>query len=79
MIITLGALQMKLTAAEALSAVTVNAACAVNRGGKLGQILPGRQADMVVWQMEDYRELPYHYGINLAGTVVKRGKVVAKN
>lgn len=77
MIITLGALQMKLTAAEALSAVTVNAACAVNRGGKLGQILPGRLADMVVWQMEDYRELPYHYGINLAGTVVKRGKVVA--
>ena len=75
-IITLGALQMKLTAAEALSAVTVNAACAVRRGGILGQLLPGRQADLVLWQMADYRELPYHYGINLAGTVVKRGKVV---
>lgn len=79
MIITLGALQMKLTAAEALSAVTVNAACAVNRGGRLGQLLPGRQADLVLWQMADYRELPYHYGINLADTVVKRGKVVATN
>jgi len=79
MIITLGALQMKLTAAEALAAVTVNAACAVNRGGQLGQVLPGRQADLVLWQMADYRELPYHYGINLAGTVVKQGKVVAEN
>jgi imidazolonepropionase len=79
MIITLGALQMKLTAAEALSAVTVNAACAVRRGGRLGQLLPGRQADLVIWQMADYRELPYHYGINPAGEVVKKGKVVVTN
>ena len=76
LIISLAALQMKLTAAESISAVTVNAAKAINRADTHGQLLPGKQADMVIWDMADYRELPYHYGVNLANTVVKRGKVV---
>lgn len=78
-IISLAALQMKLTAAESISAVTVNAAHAINRSATHGQLLPGKQADMVMWDMADYRELPYHYGVNLATTVVKRGKVVVNN
>ncbi len=76
LIISLAALQMKLTAAEALTAVTVNAACAINRGDLIGQFAPGRLADITVWQMEDYRELPYHYGVNLVDRVFKRGKQV---
>lgn len=76
MIISLAAVQMKLTAAEALSAATVNAAVAIDRGGKLGQLVTGRQADLVIWDMADYRELPYHYGVNLVAKVVKRGKTV---
>lgn len=76
MIVTLGVLQMQMTAAEALSAVTVNAAAAIDRTGKVGQLMPGMQADAVIWDMADYRELPYHYGVNLATRVIKRGKLV---
>jgi imidazolonepropionase len=76
LMITLAALQYKMTAAESLSAVTVNAACAIDRAGQIGQLTAGLPADMVVWDMGDYRELPYHYGVNLVKTVIKRGKVV---
>ncbi len=78
MIISLAAVQMKLTAAEAFSAATVNAAAAIDRGKQIGQLVAGRLADMVVWDMADYRELPYHYGVNLVSKVVKRGKTVVK-
>jgi imidazolonepropionase len=75
MMMSLAAVHMKLTAAEALSAVTVNAAYAIGNPGNIGVIEPGKQADLVVWEMDDYREFPYHYGVNLAQTVIKRGKV----
>ncbi len=76
MIITLAVLHMKMTAAEALAAVTVNAATAIDRTGRIGQLVPGMQADLVLWDMVDYRELPYHYGVNLVTRVVKKGKLV---
>lgn len=75
-IITLAALHLGMSAAEAISAVTVNAACAVGRAGMLGMLKPGLQADIVLWNINDYRELPYHYGVNLAEKVIKRGKIV---
>ena len=56
--------------------VTVNAACAVERAETIGRLSPGLQADAVVWDMQDYRELPYHYGVNLVKGVIKKGKVV---
>ena len=76
LIVSLAALQMKMTAAEAISAVTVNAAVAINRAGRIGQLKEGLQADAVIWDMTDYRELPYHCGVNLVERVIKRGKVV---
>lgn len=76
MIMTLAGLNYKLTAAESISAVTVNAACAVDRGGKIGMLKPGLVADIVVWKINDYRELPYHYGVNSVHKVIKRGKIV---
>lgn len=75
-IITLAALHLGMSAAEAISAVTVNAACAVGRAGMLSMLKPGLQADIVLWNINDYRELPYHYGVNLAEKVIKRGKIV---
>jgi imidazolonepropionase len=75
-IITLAALRLKMTAAEALSAVTVNAACAIGQGERLGRLEAGLPADIAIWDMRDYRELPYHYGVNLVETVIKNGKVV---
>jgi imidazolonepropionase len=76
MMITLAALHYKMTAAEAISAVTVNAACAVDRANRLGQLRVSRPADIIIWNMLDYRELPYHYGVNLVNKVIKKGKVV---
>ena len=75
---SLAVLQLKMTTAEALCAVTVNAAAAVDRAGKIGRLVPGLLADLVVWDMADYRELPYHYGVNLVSKVIKRGKVAVE-
>ncbi len=78
MIISLAAINYKMTAAEAISAVTVNAACALDRGEAIGRLEENFPADLVIWNMSDYRELPYHYGVNLVNKVVKRGKVVVE-
>ena len=75
-IVSLAVRQMKITTAEAISAITVNAAAALDRAGRIGRLVPGLLADIVIWDMADYRELPYHFGVNLASTVIKRGKVV---
>lgn len=76
MVMSLAAIHMKLTAAETISAVTVNAAVSINREKTIGQIVSGKQADIVLWDMADYRELPYHYGVNLVTKVIKKGKLV---
>ena len=78
MIISLAALKLKMTAAESLSAVTVNAACAIGRGNDLGRLDTGLPADITIWEMNDYRELPYHYGVNLVDKVIKNGKMVVE-
>jgi imidazolonepropionase len=75
-IVSLAVRQMKMTTAEAISAITINAAAALDRAGRIGRLAPGLLADIVIWDMADYREMPYHYGVNLASNVIKRGKVV---
>ncbi len=76
---TLASLQMRLTAAETLTAITVNAACAIGRQHRIGRLEPGMQADMVIWDMQDYREMPYHYAVNLVSQVIKKGNPVSLN
>ncbi len=74
---TLACLYLELTPAEALTASTLNAACAIDRGDTLGTLEPGKQADLVIWNCRNHRGIAYHYGVNLARTIIKRGKVVA--
>jgi imidazolonepropionase len=74
----LAAQHYRFTAAECWTAMTRNAACALGRGDRLGVLRPGYQADMVVWDMEDPRELPFHFGVNLAHTVIKEGRVAVQ-
>lgn len=66
----------KMTPSEVLVAATHNAACATGVGGERGALCVGLKADMVIWDAEDHRELPYHYGVNLAKIVIKSGQVV---
>ncbi len=67
----------KMTPAEALVASTWNAAWAIRRGGTIGALAPGMQCDLVAWDASDYREIAYHYGVNLADRVIKSGKQVS--
>ena len=76
MTMTIACLQLKMTAAEALAASTINASYAIDRGNQVGTIEPNKIADLVVWEVKDYREIPYHYGVNLVETVIKDGKIV---
>ena len=76
---TMAYLKYRMTSEEILSAVTINAACAVNRGGSSGTIEPGKKADMVIWNAEDMEMLCYRMGSNLAGTVIKNGAIVKNN
>lgn len=76
---TMAYLKYRMTPEEILSAVTVNAACAVNRAQSIGTIEPGKQADMVIWNAEDMEMLCYRMGSNLAGTVIKNGAIVKNN
>lgn len=75
-ILALASMMLRMTPEEALVAATVNSACAIGACDVLGSLTPGRQCDLVVWEVDDYRAIPYHYGVNLVDTVVKRGEVV---
>lgn len=76
---TMAYLKYRMTPEEILSAVTINAACAVGRAQSSGTIEPGKQADMVIWNAEDMEMLCYRMGSNLAGTVIKNGAIVKNN
>ena len=67
---------MKLLPAEALVGATLNAACAIGLGHRVGSLEAGKQADLVILDAEDYRMLPYRYGTNLVHEVVKAGRLI---
>jgi len=66
---------LKLTPAQALAAVTINAAYAIGRHDRIGSLEPGKQADLLILTVEDYRHLAYRFGGNLVGAVIKKGTV----
>jgi len=76
MILSLASTQMRMTAAEGFCAATINSAYAIGRGEEVGSLEPNKLADLVIWDTENYKEIPYHYGVNLVKTVIKRGRVV---
>ena len=70
---------LKLTPAEAMASSTINSAKAISRDYMVGSIEPGKQADLLVLDMNDYRQLSYRYGTNLVRTVVKKGQIYRKS
>jgi len=68
---------MRMTPAEAIAAATVNAAWALGRSDRLGSLEPGKQADLIVMDVSDYREIPYYFGVNHCRMTVKAGAVVS--
>ena len=73
---TVACLEMKLSPAEALAAVTINAAHAVGVADEVGSLEPGKAADLVIWRATSVEQLPYWVGADLADQVVKRGRVI---
>jgi imidazolonepropionase len=76
MVLSLACTQMKMSLAEAVTASTVNAAYAVNRGDKIGCLEPGKLANFVIFDCEDYRELAYWFGMPQTHSVYVRGDCV---
>jgi imidazolonepropionase len=68
--------RMGMLPGEVLTALTLNAACAVDASDRLGSLAAGKQADLVICDVSDYRHLFYHFGVSHVWRVVKRGRVV---
>ncbi len=76
MALSLACLKMKMDPAEALSAATINGAHALQIGHRAGSLECGKQADIVILDVPDYREIPYWFGVNPVRMTIKQGKVV---
>jgi imidazolonepropionase len=77
MALSIACTQMRMSPAEAITAATVNAAYSLDLGGQVGSLEVGKQADVVVFDVADYRQIPYFFGVNHALVTVKAGKVVS--
>ena len=73
--IALACRYMRLTPAQAIAAATINAAAAIARADRVGSLEPGKQADLLILSVPDYRHLGYRFGANLVQTVIKKGRI----
>ena len=73
LVMSIACVEMGLSPAEALSAVTINAAHSLGMAAEIGSIEPGKQADLVVWSVPTLEQIPYWLGGSQARIVVKRG------
>lgn len=75
-ILTIAAVDLRMTPAEVLTAATINAAHAIARGDRVGSLEAGKQADIVLWSAPTWRYIPSHFGVNLVDRVFKAGELV---
>jgi len=78
-IMNLACMHMGMTLEEVLTATTINAAYALNRGHQIGSLEAGKQADVIVLDVANYKQLQYFYGMNHTNTVIKNGRVVVQD
>ena len=75
MTMSLACTHLKLSPAEAIAAATINGAWALRLADRKGSIEPGKDADLAVFDVEDYREIPYWFGANHCSLTVMNGVV----
>jgi imidazolonepropionase len=75
MVMSLACTHLKMSPAEAIAAATINGAWALRVADRKGTIEPGRDADLAVFAVEDYREIPYWFGANRCSMTVMNGTV----
>jgi imidazolonepropionase len=76
MILSLACSRLRMTPGEAIAAATINGAHALGRDKLIGSLEAGKQADLAVYGVEDYREIPYYFGMNVCWMTMKRGEIV---
>jgi imidazolonepropionase len=76
LMMTIACTQMSMTPEEAISATTLNGAAAMGISDQVGSIEIGKRADIVLYDIPNYRYLPYHFGTNLAAKIIKNGIIL---
>ena len=67
---------LRMSPAEAIAAATINAAFSLGRADRLGSLEPGKDADVIVMDVDDYRAIPYYFGWNHCVATIKRGRII---
>lgn len=67
---------MGMSAEEVIVATTINAACALDLENEIGSLEVGKKSDMVIWDVNNYKQIPYLLGLNLVEKVIKNGILV---
>ncbi|MBI3194061.1 MAG: imidazolonepropionase [Ignavibacteriae bacterium] len=73
LMMTIACTHMKMTPEETITATTLNAAAALNRSHEYGSIEVGKKADVVIFDIPNYKFLPYHFGENHVYRTIKHG------
>jgi imidazolonepropionase len=76
MILSLACTQMRMTPAEAITAATINPAYSLRLHDRVGSLEVGKYADLAAFDVADYREIPYYFGVNLCSFTMKRGAIL---
>ena len=76
LVIAMACHSMRMTPAEAITAATLNAACAINRAQEVGSIEQGKRADVLVLNAPNHKFLGYRFGVNMVEKVIKNGRLV---
>jgi imidazolonepropionase len=75
-VVALACMQMGMRPGEAIAAATINGAHALGRAGRIGSLEPGKSADLLLLNLDDYREMARYFGANLVHATMKQGQVV---
>jgi imidazolonepropionase len=76
LMMTMGCTMYKMVPKEVIQAVTVHAARSMGREKEIGSLEAGKQADLLLLNIPNYRYLPYHIGVEFVEGVVKKGRII---
>lgn len=78
LVMSMAVQMLKMNIEETINAVTINGAAALGLSHRTGSIETGKQADMLIFDVPDYKQLLYHFGVNALESVIKNGKIIKK-
>jgi imidazolonepropionase len=76
LVFALATLHMNISTEEAISALTINGAAALDRADQIGSIDAGKKGDLIVLEFPSYTYIPYHLGVSTVEKVIKHGNLV---